>query len=76
MQNVERTLGASEYDQFVGPVGVVSASNGWGQWVWTLGVVSGWWIFLPHNEVSLLFWSQYFFGSIILSVHLLELFCF
>ena len=34
--------------------------------MWSLGVVSGWWIYcLPHNEVSLLHVCLWFFGNII-----------
>ena len=36
-----------------GLVGVVTGSSGCGQWVWSLGVVSGGLIYcLPHNEVT------------------------
>ena len=43
-------------------VGLMGVFSVWGQWVWSLGVVSGWWIyFLPHNDptpiVSVLFGS-------------------
>ena len=36
-------------------LGLVSVISGWGQWVGSLDVVSGWWLYcLPHNEGSLL----------------------
>ena len=45
-QNVEITLGA----------------NGWCQWIWSLGVVSVWWIyFLHYNEGTLLLLYLCFF---------------
>ena len=46
---------ASGCGQYVGPVVVVTGSSECDQWVWSVGVVSGWCIYcLSHNEISIL----------------------